>query len=105
MTSTLEQGQLCRRFWFTHKTGDRLYAYVKKSNRTGTLSWVVAKPGSGNNTADSEIPIFDEDDLMRWVSTQRYSVRCRTQNGARDGLYNPDGTSVRFELAHESAIA
>lgn len=91
---TLEQGQLCRRFWLVHSTGDRLYPYAKQSKGSGQVAFVVAKPGAGSNLASAEIPVTDEETLERMVLMQEYSVRCRTQNRTRDGLYNIHGHSI-----------
>ena len=100
MTSTLEQGHLCRRFWFVHESGDRLYPYAKLSKQSGRVAFAVAKPGAGNNLASQEIPVSEEAQLEQMVIEQQYSVRCRTQNRQRDGLYNVAGHSiVRLERA------
>jgi hypothetical protein len=101
-TAALEQGQLCRRFWFIHKSGDLLYPCVQKSRFTGRLGWTVAKPGTGNNRAIEKIDVFSEQALVQWAVDQRYSVRCRSDNGLRNGLYNADGHSVRLVSADDA---
>lgn len=94
--NTLTQGQLCMKFHFLHESGERLYAYVKKSSSTGQLAWAVALPGTGNNKAAAEIPVADEEALVDMVCRQGYSVRCRTRSRLRDGLYATDGFSVKL---------
>ena len=100
----LEQGQICQRFWLVHSTGDRLYPYARSPVRAARRRLLLAKPGTGNNLASAEIPVTDEDTLERLVLTQEYSVRCRTLNRSRDGLYNVRGHSIlRVERGCESA--
>jgi hypothetical protein len=95
MTETLlEQGQLCQRFWFVHVTGERLFPYAKKSSQGGHVAFALAKPGAGNNLASAEIAVTDEHTLEHLVLAQEYSVRCRTRNRSRDGLYNVRGHSI-----------
>lgn len=93
-TSRPQHGQICRRFCLVHESGDRLYPYAKKSRQGGRVTFVAAKPGAGNNCTSAEIQIADETELERLVLIQEYSVRCRTLNRARDGLYNVRGRSI-----------
>jgi hypothetical protein len=87
----------CTALKFVHKSGDVLYPSEKLDSRTGRVCWTVARPGTGNNTKNQEIPVFDEATLIEYVVKMRYSVRCRSTDGKRTGLYNPDGHSVILE--------
>jgi hypothetical protein len=94
LVKIINHGQLCRRFCLVHESGDRLYPYAKRSRQSGRIHFAVAKPGSQNNLASAEIAVLDESELERLVVQQHYSVRCRTERGTRDGLYNVDGHSI-----------
>jgi hypothetical protein len=97
MEHTLESKQFCMALKFTHMSGDVLYPSAKRDRRTGQICWTVAKPGTGNNTKEHEVAVFDEPTLIDYVAARGYSVRCRSTDGKRTGLYNPAGRSVRFE--------
>ena len=94
LVKIINQGQLCRRFCLVHDSGDRLYPYAKRSRQSGRVHFAVARPGGQNNLASAEIAVLDEAELERLVLQQHYSVRCRTADGKRDGLYNVAGHSV-----------
>lgn len=94
LVKIINQGQLCHRFWLVHESGDHLYPYAKRSRQSGRIHFAVARPGSHNNLASAEIAVIDESELERLVLEQQYSVRCRTADGQRDGLYNVAGRSI-----------
>lgn len=105
MHQPLANKQLCLSLRFTHKSGDVLHPSTMRDNQSGTISWIVAKPGTGNNTKEHEIRVFDEATLIDYVVGKRYSVRCRSTNDSRTGLYSPDGHSVRFEYVVNDSIS
>ena len=86
----------CRKLRLKHVEGDVLYPMRVKDRETEEVAFRVSK---GGNTKQDSIPITDEDDMIRKVTTQGYKVRARTEappsRGGRKGLYSLTHRAIR----------
>jgi hypothetical protein len=87
---------LCRKLQLNHVEGDALYPMRMKDRETREIAFRVSK---GDNTKQDSIPVTDEEEMIRKVTTQGYKVRARTEahtsHGGRTGLYSLTHRAIR----------
>ena len=90
----MAKGEYDTRFWFEHKSGQRLYPYKLKNQKSGRIAFRVAKPGTGANRNVNQLELDDVEDVFRHVFGLGYSVRMRGEDPKFNGLYSKDGHSI-----------
>jgi hypothetical protein len=94
MTSTLEQGHLCRGVRLIHKDGTVVYPVAIQNRKTRQVAYILAKPGTNSHHRDAAIEVFNEEEVARGIVDQRLKARCRAEDGSHDALYGPDARNV-----------
>ena len=88
-----KQGEMdfSQKFYFEHKSGQRLYPVTMKNRDTGRVAFRVSKLG---NLKEDGLEV-DEDEMVQKVLEEGYAVRMTTlDRSISPSLYRPDGHSI-----------
>lgn len=83
-----------RRFSFVLKNGKELFPVRMKNRQTGLIAFRVSKGGTGGNTKENGLEVWDENEMVRYVLELGFSVRASTLDKKISGLYRPEGRTV-----------
>jgi hypothetical protein len=86
--------RLSRRFWFEHSSGERLFPYKLRDNKTGRVTYRVAVGRAGAHKVENQVQLDDVEDVYRYVFGKNYSVRMCSPDGETYGMYAKDGYSI-----------
>lgn len=65
-----------------------------KNRQTGLIAFRVSKGGTGGNTKENGLEVWDENEMVRYVLELGFSVRASTLDKKISGLYRPEGRTV-----------
>jgi hypothetical protein len=82
----------CVDFYFVHTSGDHLYPIRMENRDTGTSTFRLSE---GGNTKLAGWESNSIEEVKQYVLDMGCSVRCNTLNKTRDGLFSPNGRSIR----------
>jgi hypothetical protein len=88
------EARISQRFWFKHVSGERLYPYKSKDQRTGRLAFRVAPGMTGANRVENQTQLDDVEEVYRHVFGKGWSVRLCSLDRTIEGLYSKDGYSI-----------
>jgi hypothetical protein len=80
-----------RKFCFEHESGDLLYPIRIRNLDTGRVAFRV----SPTRTIKGKQLEVEEDEMLRRVLDQGYTVRMKCPESSRNGGYRRSGTSIR----------
>lgn len=79
---------------FVHKLGDLLYPVKSLNLDTGRRTYRYSEGGIDGNVKYKKVKETESDEEIADKAERGYSIRCRTANGSRDGMFKRGGRSV-----------
>lgn len=89
-----DDGRISQRFWFEHESGNRLYPYKSRDQRSGRVAFRVAPGATGANKVENQTQLDDVEEVYRHVFDKGWSVRLCSLDRSVEGLYSRDGYSI-----------